>query len=171
MIKKILIGILIVFVIIQFIRPDKNVSNDETYSIATKYEVPKEVGQILKVSCNDCHSNQTRYPYYANIQPVAWWLDHHVTDGKKHLNFSEFTKMPIAIQNHKLEETVEMVEELEMPLPSYTYLGLHKEAKLSDDQRKIVIDWAKAQMDILKANYPADSLKMPRIRNAPPTSK
>ena len=76
--------------------------------------------------------------------------------------------MPIAFQNHKLEETVEMVEELEMPLPSYTYLGLHSEAKLTDDQRKIIIDWANAQMDTLKANYPADSLIMPRRRNATP---
>ena len=168
MIKKILIGLLVVLVAIQFIRPEKNVSNDETYGIATKYDVPAEVNELLKVSCNDCHSNLTKYPWYANVQPVAWWLDRHVTDGKKHLNFSEFTKMPIAFQNHKLEETVEMVEELEMPLPSYTYLGLHSEAKLTDDQRKMLIDWANAQMDTLKANYPADSLVMPRRRNATP---
>ena len=168
MIKKILIGLLVVFVAIQFIRPEKNVSNDETYGIATKYDVPAEINEILTISCNDCHSNLTRYPWYANVQPVAWWLDDHVTDGKKHLNFSEFTKMPIAFQNHKLEETVEMVEELEMPLPSYTYLGLHSEAKLTDDQRKIIIDWANAQLDTLKANYPADSLIMPRRRNATP---
>ena len=171
MIKKILIGLLVVFVAIQFIRPEKNVSNDETYGIATKYDVPAEVNEILTISCNDCHSNLTKYPWYANVQPVAWWLDHHVTDGKKHLNFSDFTKMPIAFQNHKLEETVEMVEELEMPLPSYTYLGLHSEAKLTDDQRKMVIDWANAQMDTLKANYPADSLVMPRRRNATPKKK
>ena len=168
MIKKILIGLLVVFVAIQFIRPEKNVSNDETFGIATKYDVPAEINEILTISCNDCHSNLTRYPWYANVQPVAWWLDHHVTDGKKHLNFSEFTKMPIAFQNHKLEETIEMVEELEMPLPSYTYLGLHSEAKLTDDQRKMIIDWANAQMDTLKANYPADSLVMPRRRNAVP---
>ena len=168
MIKKILMGLLVVLVAIQFIRPEKNVSNDETYGIAKKYDVPAEVNEILTISCNDCHSNLTKYPWYANVQPVAWWLDHHVTDGKKHLNFSEFTKMPIAFQNHKLEETVEMVEELEMPLPSYTYLGLHSEAKLTDDQRKMLIDWANAQMDTLKANYPADSLVMPRRRNATP---
>ena len=171
MIKKILIGLVVALIVIQFIKPDKNISNDNTYGISTKYDVPAEVNEILKVSCNDCHSNQTRYPWYSNIQPVTWWLDHHVTDGKKHLNFSEFTKRPIAFQNHKLKETVEMVEELEMPLPSYTYLGLHSEAKLTDDQRKMLIDWAKAQMDTLKANYPADSLKMPRRRKAPPPSK
>ena len=109
MIKKTLIGLVVALVVIQFIKPDKNISNDNTYGITTKYDVPAEVNEILKVSCNDCHSNLTRYPWYSNIQPVAWWLDHHVTDGKKHLNFSEFTKRPIAFQNHKLKETVEMV--------------------------------------------------------------
>ncbi|MGB5361862.1 MAG: heme-binding domain-containing protein [Aureibaculum sp.] len=169
MIKKILMGFVVVLVVIQFIRPDKNISNDETYAIATKYDVPAEVNEILKVACNDCHSNLTKYPWYSNIQPAAWWLDNHVKDGKRHLNFSEFTNMPIAFQNHKLEETVEMVEEHEMPLPSYTYLGLHSEAKLTDAQRKVVIDWAKGQMAYLKDTYPADSLVMPKRRKAPET--
>jgi hypothetical protein len=75
--------------------------------------------------------------------------------------------LPIAVQNHKLEETIEMVKEKEMPLESYTYLGLHKEANLTDDQRDAIVNWAMAQMDSLKANYPADSLKMkPRPKPA-----
>jgi len=167
MLKKILAGLVVVFVIIQFFRPDKNVSNDETYHLVTKYTVPDDVKDILEVSCNDCHSNKTIYPWYANIQPVAWWLNDHVTEGKRKLNFSEFTKLPIAVQNHKLEETIEMVEEFEMPLESYTYLGLHKGAKLTDVQRKLVVNWAKAQMDTLKATYPADSLVMRRRSSAP----
>jgi len=102
---------------------------------------------------------------------VAWWLDHHITDGKKHLNFSDFTNMPIARQNHKFEEVIEMVEEHEMPLPSYTNLGLHTEAKLDADQREMIIEWAKAQMVYLKDNYPADSLVMPKRRpTSPPSS-
>lgn len=162
MAKKVLIGLLAVLVIIQFIKPDRNLSDDQTYSISSKYPVSDNLSHILAVACNDCHSNKTRYPWYSNIQPVAWWLDNHVTDGKRHLNFSEFTKGRIAIQNHKLEEVVEMVEEHEMPLPSYTYFGLHKEANLTDEQRQIIIDWANAQMETLKANYPADSLVMPK---------
>jgi len=161
-IKKILAVLIVLLVVIQFIRPDKNISNDNTYALATKYEVSPEVNKILKSSCIDCHSNKTEYPWYSNVQPVAWWLDHHVTDGKRHLNFSEFTKLPVAVQNHKFEEVVEMVEEHEMPLPSYTYLGLHKEAKLSEGQRRTIMDWAKLQMAELKANYPADSLIMKR---------
>lgn len=161
-VKKIFIAIIVLLVVIQFFRPDKNNSNEETYSIATKYDVSAKLNGILKTSCTDCHSNKTEYPWYANLQPVAWWLDHHITDGKGHLNFSEFTKLPIAVQNHKFEEIVEMVEKHEMPLPSYTYLGLHKEANLSEEQRNIIIDWAKLQMAGLKAKYPADSLVMKR---------
>ena len=162
MLKKILIGLGVVLILIQFFRPDKNDSNDQTYDISKKYEVPNDVGQLLQVSCNDCHSNKTEYPWYAEVQPVAWWLNDHIEHGKKDLNFSEFTNRPLFVQNHKFDEIVEMVEEDEMPLPSYTYLGLHPEADLSDDQRKMITDWAKAQMDYLKNTYPADSLVFPK---------
>jgi Haem-binding domain len=160
MLKKLFIALLVVLIVIQFIRPEKNLTDDNTYHIATKYNVPEEVNNILKVACNDCHTNKTEYPWYSNIQPVAWFLDHHVTDGKRHYNLSTFTKMPIAVQNHKLEETIEMVEKKEMPLESYTNFGLHQDAKLTDAQRQTLINWAKAQMDTLRANYPADSLIM-----------
>ena len=160
--KKFLIGLGLLLLIIQFIRPDKNELNDLTYDISTKYEVPGDVNHLMQVSCNDCHSNKTEYPWYANVQPVAWWLNHHVVDGKKHLNFSEFTKKPLFVQNHKLEEIMEMVEEKEMPLPSYTYFGLHPEANLTDAQRTMISDWAKAQMTYLRETYPADSLVFPK---------
>ncbi|WP_297760343.1 heme-binding domain-containing protein [uncultured Muriicola sp.] len=167
MIKKILLALLVILVIIQFFRPERNESNDLTYAITKKYEVPAEVDEILRVSCNDCHSNKTVYPWYANVQPVAWWLNDHIEHGKGHLNFSEFTNRPIAIQNHKWEEVAEMVEKKEMPLKDYTYLGLHSEANLSDEQRELLISWAKSQMSYLKENYPADSLVMPKRKPAP----
>jgi hypothetical protein len=160
MIKRILFGLGVILIAIQFVRPEKNLSDDRTYDISTKYPVPNDVKMILEVACNDCHSNKTVYPWYSNIQPVAWMLDEHVVDGKKHLNFSTFTKMPIAVQNHKLEEVAEEVEKKEMPLESYTYFGLHKGANLTAEQRTLIINWVKTQMDSLKAQYPADSLKM-----------
>lgn len=168
MVKKVLIGLGIILLTIQFFRPEKNESNDLTYDIATKYQVPDDVKHLFQVSCNDCHSNKTEYPWYANVQPVAWWINNHVVDGKRHLNFSTFAQMPIAIQNRKLEETVEMVEEKEMPMAVYSFLGLHSEAKLNDEQRTKIIDWAQAQMSYLKDTYPADSLVMPRRGPAPP---
>ncbi|WP_339651111.1 heme-binding domain-containing protein [uncultured Maribacter sp.] len=160
--KKIVIALAIILVVIQFIRPEKNISGNETYAIQTKYNIPNDVENILQVSCYDCHSNTTEYPWYSNVQPAAWFLADHVNDGKKHLNFSEFTNMPLFVQNHKLEETKEMVEEKEMPLPSYTYFGLHPEANLTDAQRQKIIDWADSQMNYLEQTYPADSLAFPK---------
>ncbi|APQ16833.1 heme-binding domain-containing protein [Maribacter hydrothermalis] len=160
--KKIGIVLFVLLLIIQFIRPEKNNSGDDTFAITTKYSIPKDVQHILQVSCYDCHSNITEYPWYSNVQPAAWFLAEHVNDGKKHLNFSNFTKLPLFVQNHKLEETIEMVEEKEMPLPSYTYLGLHPEADLTNIQRQKIIDWANEQMNYLKQTYPADSLVFPK---------
>ena len=127
---------LAILVIIQFFKPEKNLSDDQTHNIALKYPVSGEVKDILRVACDDCHSNKTAYPWYVNIQPVAWFLDNHVQEGKRELNFSTFTKLPVAVQNHKFDEIIEMVEEKEMPLKSYTFLGLHKEANLTGEQRK-----------------------------------
>ena len=169
MLKKILLGLGAVLVIIQFIHPEKNLSDDQKYAVSTKYAVPDNVKSILKVACNDCHSNKTEYPWYSNVQPVAWFLNHHVTDGKRHLNFSNFTSRPIAYQNHKFEETIEMIKEGEMPLPSYTYFGLHSGAKLTEEQKQTLINWAQTNMDSLKAQYPADSLVMRRPQEPLPS--
>ncbi len=159
---KILLALVAILVVIQFIKPERNLSNDETYGVATKYPVPDDVKEILRVACNDCHSNNTAYPSYANFQPAAWWLNSHVKGGKQHLNFSTITQLPVAVQNHKFEEVIEMVKEKEMPIKSYTWFGLHPEAKLTDEQRAVITGWAQANMDSLKANYPADSLVMKR---------
>jgi Haem-binding domain len=155
-----LIALLGIFVVIQFIRPAPNNSGDESKGIATKYPVPADVQTLLKTACNDCHSNSTVYPWYAGIQPVAWWLDDHIRDGKRHLNFSTFTSLPIAVQNHKFEEVIEQVKEGEMPLSSYTLI--HSDAVLSEAQRALLTEWAQANMDSLKATYPPDSLVMKR---------
>jgi len=160
--KKIFYAILSIFVVIQFFRPAKNLSDDQTYHIAKKYTIPQDVSYLLEAACYDCHSNKTSYPWYAEIQPSAWWLDNHVSEGKSHLNFSEFTKRKIAVQHHKLEEIIELVSEKEMPIPSYTWLGLHPEAKLTDAQRATITDWAATLMETMKAQYPADSLVMRR---------
>ena len=160
--KQVFIGFIIVLVFIQSIKVDKNESTDLTYDISNSYPVSHDLSQLLKVSCYDCHSNNTTYPWYSKLQPVAWWLDHHVQDGKKHLNFSEFTKNRIAVQNHKFEEIIEMVEDKEMPLPSYTYLGLHPQANLTDNQRDLIVNWGADQMSYLKANFSEDSLVFKR---------
>jgi hypothetical protein len=154
--RKILIGLAAILVIIQFIRPAKNQNGDMSNDISTKYPVPAAVGSLLKTACNDCHSNHTEYPWYSNIQPVYWWLAHHVDEGKAELNFSEFAKYSLRRQYHKLEEIQEMVKEGEMPLSSYTIT--HRDAILDDAQKATLTQWAGALMDTLKAHYPIDSL-------------
>ena len=109
MIKKILIGLLVILVAIQFIRPAKNNSADITKDISTLYPMPDSVRVIVEKACADCHTNNTKYPFYATIQPISFWLADHVNDGKRHFNFNEFASYRLAKQNHKLEEVIEQI--------------------------------------------------------------
>lgn len=154
--KKVLIVLLVLFVAAQAFRPAKNNSNDTSKDISKSYVVPENVKAILAKACNDCHSNNTKYPWYAEIQPVAWWLNDHIQDGKKHLNFNEFDGYRIARQYKKMEECIDEVKDGEMPMSSYTII--HKEAKLTDDEKQALFTWCEIVRDSIKARYPADSL-------------
>ena len=127
----------------QFYRPARNHADLKTYVAAFESETTptQEVKTILKTACYDCHTANTRYPWYNNIAPVSYWLDHHIDEGKEHLNFSEWEAYSVKKKDHKLEELIEEVEEGEMPLNSYTWT--HKDAKLSEKQKNALIDWAK----------------------------
>ncbi|GAB3709262.1 heme-binding domain-containing protein [Spirosoma flavus] len=141
MLRKILLGLLAVFVVIQFFRPEKNqFTAPSPNDITTKYAVPADVQTVLKRSCYDCHSNNTTYPWYDNIQPVAWWLSQHIDEGKDELNFSEFTTYTPKRARHKLEEVGEAVTDGWMPLGSY--LWIHHDAKLKPEEAKLIADWA-----------------------------
>jgi hypothetical protein len=149
--------LLIALIIIQFFRPEKNKTEaPQPNDISNAYAIPGDVNQVLITACNDCHSNNTDYPWYSNIQPVAWWLDDHIRVGKKHLNFNEFLSYRLRKQYHKMEECIDMVKEKEMPLESYTIV--HRDAKLTDEQRVAFVKWAGSVMDTMKARYPIDSL-------------
>jgi hypothetical protein len=155
--KILLILLLTLFISIQFIRPEKNKSGGiNTNHISTKYPVPDNIQTIFKVACYDCHSNNTEYPWYAEIQPIAWWLNDHIVYGKKGLNFSEFSTYRIHKQYRKLEEINELVKDNSMPLPSYT--RLHRNALLNDDQKMAIAKWTSALRDSIEAHHPADSL-------------
>ncbi|MEO6833087.1 MAG: heme-binding domain-containing protein [Chitinophagaceae bacterium] len=153
--------LLLIFILIQFFRPTKNVGEEiAANQMAAVQPVPENVGQILKVSCNDCHSNTTQYPWYNNIQPVAWILNHHIVEGKKELNFSEFASYPIYRRYKKFKEIQKQIKDDEMPLFSYTIP--HRDAVLSAEQKTILIDWAANAMKQMEATYPADSLVKPK---------
>ena len=140
-VKRILIGLLIILVIIQFIHPARNANATVTpRDIAVMYPMPDSVHMILQKACNDCHSNNTRYPWYNNMQPVAWWLNDHINEGKRELNFSEFGSMAPAKQVKKLKKVAQEVQKGGMPLSSYTLI--HKDAILTDGEKNILIDWS-----------------------------
>jgi hypothetical protein len=158
MIKKILLVLLAVLVLIQFFHPKKNSSTGASpNNIAAVYPVSDSVGQILAVACNDCHSNNTRYPWYNNIQPVAWWLAGHVNDGKKELNFDEFRTFTPRRQYNKMKSLVHEIQEGGMPLSSYTII--HKDALLNPAQKQQLIAWAEDIQHQMEKTWPADSLK------------
>jgi hypothetical protein len=147
--KKIILGIAVLLVLIQFFRPEKNTATaPSANNIAKKYNTPNEVKVILDKACNDCHSNNTKYPWYANFQPVAWWLDHHVDEGKGEINFDEFLTYPAKKARHKMEEVNEMVKEGEMPLNSYTWI--HKDAVLTQAEKLVLAEWAVATMKTIE---------------------
>jgi hypothetical protein len=154
--KKLLVGLLVILVVLQAFRPAKNNSGDVSKDISTVYAVPDNVKAILAKACNDCHSNNTVYPWYAEVQPVAWWLANHVNDGKRHFNLNEFAGYRIARQYKKLEECMEQVKEGEMPLESYTLI--HKNAILTESEKLSFFTWCETVRDSIKAKYPADSL-------------
>lgn len=143
---------------IQFARPEKNIqAGTSANHINTIFPVPSDVQPILEKACYDCHSNNSRYPWYFNIQPVGMWMDKHIDDGKKELNFSEFADKRLRFQYRKMEEIIEQVKEKEMPIDSYTWT--HKDARLTDEERIKITGWAQSIMHHLEARYPIDSLK------------
>lgn len=150
--SKILLGTISVLVLIQFIRPEKNNGSAASENdIFNTVKTSEEVKNILIKSCYDCHSNHTDYPWYNNIQPIAFWLAHHVKEGKEELNFSEFKNYSLKKQLHKLEETVEMINENEMPLSSY--IIIHKNAKLAASEKQLLINWATEGRRLLQESH------------------
>ena len=148
--KKVAFGLLAVLVVIQFFRPAKNISDEIITSndISKVYAIPDHVHQLLISKCYDCHSNNTHYPWYYNIQPVAWWISAHVDEGKEELNFSEFKTYPKKRANHKIEELSEAINEGWMPLDSY--LWIHHEAKITEEDRTVINAWIKTLPVVLE---------------------
>lgn len=149
--KIIAIVLFIAIIAIQFYRPDRiNVPIVEAETLQASTEVPGDVQKILQTSCNDCHTNQTDWIWYSNFAPVSWKMVEHVEDGRRELNFSIWNTYDTKRKTRKLEEICEQVETGAMPLPSY--LWLHWDARLSDDQIKILCDWTAKEIERLAGN-------------------
>lgn len=154
MLKRILLGLVAVLVILQFFRIDKtNPPLDQPNDFITQTNPPQEIAALLKDACYDCHSHETKYPWYTNIAPVSWWIKDHIDEAREHLNFSIWGTYEAKKRAHKLEECYEEVEEKHMPLKSYTWM--HPEAKLDESQRSKLVKWFKAREGQEKLAKPA----------------
>lgn len=141
--RNILIGIVALFLLMQLFRIDKSIKPvDSRKDVIAMTQPNGDVSSLLKTACYDCHSNQPSYPWYTNIAPVSWWIKHHIDEGQHELNFSEWGSYSEKRKNHKLEECIEMIEEGEMPMASYTWM--HKEAKLTDAQKLKLVEFFRA---------------------------
>jgi hypothetical protein len=148
--KKIILTLLLVFIAMQFIRPGRDTgTSDQQSDFIIQFNVPAKVAGILKTSCYDCHSNNTRYPWYANVQPFGWLLANHIKEGKRELNFSGFGSYPKRRQTSKLKAIAGSVKDGTMPLSSYTLI--HGDAKLDDSEKQVLIDWFFKAKDSLDA--------------------
>jgi hypothetical protein len=147
-IKYSLIGFAVLLLGSQFFRPEKNLApgGPGPDDLTVLRPPPAEVKAVLQRACYDCHSNHTRYPWYAEVQPVAWWLANHVKEGKSHFNFSTFGTYSAKRQARKLSELLDEVEEGNMPLASYKLA--HAEARLTPAEIKALMAWAAAGRDL-----------------------
>jgi hypothetical protein len=159
---KLFLLLFFVVICIQLIPKQNNnySSSLSKYDIRYSHKMSDSLLNILQTSCFDCHSNHSQYPWYANIQPVSWWLNKHIDEGKEELNFSEFGRYSIRRQYHKLSEISREIEEDEMPLTSYTLI--HNHSKLSMPQKKVIFEWINQLQDSFKLVYPPDSIKSRR---------
>ncbi len=150
--KKILFALFIVFVAIQFIQPAHNKSVQVLPTdFIVLYKPPQQVQQVLQNACYDCHSNNTNYPWYANIQPIAWLMASHIKSGKEKLNMSEFGNLSSRKQISKLKEIFNQIKDDEMPITSYKMM--HQKARLSAAEKNVLLNWLQSKADSLSENY------------------
>ena len=140
--KTLVIFLLVVLVGIQFVPTERNQTTTvfETDFLLVN-NTPDNIGVLLQTSCYDCHSNNTEYPWYNKIQPVTWFIEDHIKEGKKELNFSEWDAYTDRRKISKLKSIISQFEDDEMPLPSYTLI--HRDAILSPLEKTLVIDYLK----------------------------
>ena len=144
--RRLLVLLLVLFIAIQFIRPDtNNPEYNPKMDMLVLMDPPEEVSNVIRNACYDCHSHQTVYPWYGQVAPASWMVSHHVKEGREHLNFSNWGFLYEEEQEDAMEEMGEEVREGEMPLPGYSLV--HPEARLSDHEKKLVANWANQYED------------------------
>jgi hypothetical protein len=146
----------------QLFQPERNSTDIVSKTdIANLYEIPDSVNALLANACYDCHSNNTEYPWFTNIQPIGWILQSKIDEGKQHLNFSTFGDYPDSIAVKVLDKLKEEVEHKEMPIDMYKWVN--NSADLTDADRKMITTWAQSlQMTILQKLAPVIDTTKPK---------
>lgn len=135
--RRFLFVLLALFLLAQFIRPDTSTpGSDPALDLIAITQPGDDVAALLRTACYDCHSNETKYPWYDRITPVNWWVQHHVNEGREEGNFSQWGALSERKRAHFVDEAAELIGNGEMPLPSYTWM--HGEAALNPDQRRVL---------------------------------
>ncbi len=111
--------------------------------VVSDLQAPAEIAEILRRSCYDCHSYETRWPWYTYVAPVSWWITEHVNHGRSEMNFSEWPVLDFEEIEYEVREIEEQIEGDKMPLPSY--LILHRSARLSAEEKQALLEWARSQ--------------------------
>jgi hypothetical protein len=133
-------SVLLIIIVLQFFRgKNTNPESNPEMDFMTIMKPPEEIASLIRTSCYDCHSNETRYPWYSKVAPFSWTVHSHVSKGREHLNFSEWGTYPPGKRGDKLDGCKELVKGGYMPLKSYK--RLHPEARLNEDQTKILVKW------------------------------
>ncbi len=144
--KALLIG-LSIFILIQLIRPKMNIDNSNSLIDKNVTEFPVDINKVLVNSCFDCHSNNTKYPWYNQLAPFSWIIAQHINEGKEHLNFSKWNTYNTNQKNHLLDEIEAVIKENKMPLKSY--LLMHDVA-LKKEEKELVLNWVQQTKSRLK---------------------
>lgn len=145
----ILVVVLILLIGAQFARADRtNPASKPGASLFAQTSTPPDVKSILDRSCRDCHSNDTRWPWYSRVAPISWMLLQHVRDGRDKMNYSEWTSYDSDDQDKFLGGMCSLTKKGRMPLPSY--LWIHRDANLSDADVKTLCAWSDKMRDTLQ---------------------
>lgn len=152
--KKAALAAVLVFVVLQFIKPaGKNLPVIAGHDFLTGGNPPPaEIARLLRAACYDCHSHETRWPWYGRIAPVSWWLADHIQDGRDHFNFSDWPHDNPTKARKRISNLADEIAAGTMPLKSYTWM--HPDARLTTAQKKLLTDWADTEIERLKATEP-----------------
>jgi hypothetical protein len=143
LVKRLGAGLIIFLALSQFVRPVRtNPPADPRKTLEATAHPPAAVALTLDRACADCHTNRTRWPWYTNVAPISWWIIDHVNEGRRRVSYDDWGDYDLARRRKELDQTCQRVERQNMPLTSY--LLVHSEAALSDDDRRAICDWTRA---------------------------